>query len=71
MNNNVSNYENDYEIIRRRVYQAKHKTFHSANKELISLYWDLGKVIYEKQEKEEWGKSTVERLSKDLEAEFP
>jgi predicted nuclease of restriction endonuclease-like (RecB) superfamily len=66
-----SQYENDFQIIRKRVYQARHKAFHSANKELISLYWDLGKVITEKQESEEWGNSTVERLSKDLEAEFP
>jgi predicted nuclease of restriction endonuclease-like (RecB) superfamily len=67
----ITSYQNDFEIIRRRVYQARHKAFHSVNQELISLYWDLGKFIAEKQERDEWGNSTVERLSKDLQAEFP
>ncbi len=67
----LETYENDLLLIKKRVYQAQHKAFHQANKELIALYWDLGKVIALKQEKEEWGKSTVERLAKDLQAEFP
>jgi len=70
MSKQLTNYEKDYQIIRRRVYQARHQAFHSVNKELISLYWDLGKIIAEKQKNEEWGSATVEKLSKDLQAEF-
>ena len=55
----------------KRVYQSQHRTFHAVNKELISLYWDLGKIIFEKQEAEEWGKSTVKRLANDLQGGFP
>lgn len=71
MTRKLTNYESDFEVIRRRVYQANHRAFHATNKELISLYWDLGRFIYEKQEADEWGKSTVEMLSKDLQGEFP
>jgi predicted nuclease of restriction endonuclease-like (RecB) superfamily len=35
------------------------------------LYWDLGQLIVVQQEKLGWGKSVVERLSKDLQATFP
>lgn len=64
MNKEVNNYQNDYQLIRKRVYQSQHRAFQAVNKELISLYWDLGKFIFEKQEAEEWGTSTVERLAK-------
>ena len=40
------------------------------NKELIALYWDIGRLIVERQEKYGWGKSIVENLAKDLQIEF-
>lgn len=43
----------------------------AVNKEMISLYWDIGKQITSKQEQLGWGKSVVETLSKDLQEEFP
>ncbi|MCW3788080.1 DUF1016 N-terminal domain-containing protein [Plebeiobacterium sediminum] len=43
----------------------------SANKEVILLYWEIGKELYEKQENEGWGNSVVDSLEKDLIAEFP
>ncbi len=43
----------------------------SANRELILLYWDIGKELVEKQEKQVWGNAVVEHLSLDLKSEFP
>jgi predicted nuclease of restriction endonuclease-like (RecB) superfamily len=43
----------------------------SVNRELIQLYWDIGKAIVERQATESWGKSVVEKLAKDLQSEFP
>lgn len=40
------------------------------NKQLISMYWNIGKMIVERQEGETWGKSVVEKLAKDLREEF-
>jgi len=56
--------------IKKRIYESRYKAFKAVNTQLIKLYWDLGKAIVEKQEKEKWGKSVVEQLSKDLELEF-
>jgi predicted nuclease of restriction endonuclease-like (RecB) superfamily len=40
------------------------------NKELINLYWEIGKNIVEKQELFGWGKSVVQNLSNELQKEF-
>ncbi|HDZ85761.1 MAG TPA: DUF1016 family protein [Candidatus Moranbacteria bacterium] len=43
----------------------------SVNRELLWLYWSIGKSISEKVEKMNWGSSVVEELSKDLKKIFP
>jgi predicted nuclease of restriction endonuclease-like (RecB) superfamily len=57
--------------IKERITEAQYEALKSVNKELIALYWDIGRMIVERQDKESWGKSVVELLSKDLQAEFP
>lgn len=54
-----------------RIRTTQIKAALSANSELIKLYWDIGKDIFEKQELKSWGNSIVENLSKDLKSEFP
>lgn len=67
----VSNYPQTLLQIKNRIHQARYQAFSRVNQELIGLYWDIGKIITKKQEKENWGKSVVERLSKDIQIEFP
>jgi predicted nuclease of restriction endonuclease-like (RecB) superfamily len=43
----------------------------AANREMILLYWDIGREIVERQKAEGWGKSIVNRLGADLQKEFP
>jgi len=57
--------------IKERVLAAQYAALKSVNKELIGLYWDIGMMIVERQEKEGWGKAVVETLSLDLQKEFP
>jgi predicted nuclease of restriction endonuclease-like (RecB) superfamily len=52
--------------VRGRIQHSRIRIAASVNKELIQLYWWIGKQIVEKQEKLGWGKSVVEQLSKDL-----
>jgi predicted nuclease of restriction endonuclease-like (RecB) superfamily len=40
------------------------------DRELVALYWDIGQLIHQKQEALGWGKSVVETLASDLQAEF-
>ena len=53
--------------IRQRQYQA----LRAVNHELLALYLEIGEAIYHKQEELGWGKSVVENLARDLQAEFP
>jgi predicted nuclease of restriction endonuclease-like (RecB) superfamily len=56
--------------IREKIVSARISAYRKLNRDLIKLYWEIGKRIVEKQEKFSWGKSIVERLSKDLRQEF-
>jgi predicted nuclease of restriction endonuclease-like (RecB) superfamily len=57
--------------IKERIHKAQYDAFKSVNKELINLYWDIGKSIVAKQEKLGWGELIVETLARDLQKEFP
>ncbi len=43
----------------------------AVNRELIDLYWNLERLITERQEQHGWGKRVVENLSKELQLELP
>ena len=53
------------------IQKTQIKASISVNRELLGLYWTIGKSISEKVNKANWGSSVVEELSKDLKAEFP
>lgn len=57
--------------IKQRIRSAQYEALRAVNKELIALYWDIGQLIVTRQQGESWGKSIVEQLAKDLQAEFP
>lgn len=60
-----------FKEIKERIVQARYQALKAVNKELIGLYWDIGRHIVDKQEKLGWGKAVVENLAKDLQKEFP
>ena len=57
--------------VKERVRSAQYEALKAVNEELVTLYWDIGKLIAERQNREGWGKSVVERLANDLQNEFP
>ena len=57
--------------LKSRIQSARISAARAVNRELILLYWDIGRGIVEKQEDLGWGKSVVEQLSLDLRSEFP
>ena len=57
--------------VKERILAAQYSALKQVNRELVRLYWDIGRVIVERQEKEQWGKAVVRRLAADLQAEFP
>jgi len=57
--------------IKARISNAQYEALKAVNKELIALYWDIGRIIVEKQKSESWGKSIVEELARDLQLAYP
>jgi predicted nuclease of restriction endonuclease-like (RecB) superfamily len=57
--------------IKSRVQAARIKAGLAANRELLALYWDIGRLISEAQRAKGYGKQVVERLAADLQREFP
>ncbi|MFZ4525801.1 MAG: DUF1016 N-terminal domain-containing protein [Chlorobium sp.] len=57
--------------IKQRIRQAQTKAIFSANSELIFMYWDIGKMLEEKQKVAGWGVAVIPRLSKDIHNELP
>lgn len=66
---------NDYkqvlQSLNERVARAQLAALKAVNRELIGLYWDIGRTIVEKQEQLGWGDSIVEQIAGDLQVEFP
>ena len=56
--------------IKTKILSSQYEALKAVNKELINLYWEIGKNIVEKQEQFAWGKSVVQNLSKELHKEF-
>ena len=57
--------------IKERVRAAQVRAGLAANRELLALYWDIGRMILARQEAEGWGAKVIDRLSRDLHAAFP
>ncbi|MEH2052179.1 PDDEXK nuclease domain-containing protein [Nostoc sp.] len=72
MSNSISDdYTHLLMEVQQRIRSAQYEALKAVNREMISLYWDIGQMIVIKQQDASWGKSVVEQLAKDLQAEFP
>lgn len=65
----------DYKIwiteLKGKIRSVQIKAAIAVNSALIEFYWDLGKMISEKQEFYNWGDKLIDQISLDLKEEFP
>lgn len=54
-----------------KIRSTQFKAALAVNRELIRLYWEIGKEIVDRQQKDGWGTSVIERVSRDIQNEFP
>lgn len=57
--------------VKKRVRAAQYQALKAVNKELVGLYWDIGRMIVDRQSGDTWGKAVVQQLAHDLQGEFP
>jgi predicted nuclease of restriction endonuclease-like (RecB) superfamily len=57
--------------LKARIQTARTKATLAVNRELIALYWDIGRLIVERQQRHGWGDGVIDTLSRDLRRTFP
>jgi len=67
----VSRYADLLNTVKARIRQAQIKASLSANAEMILMYWDIGRMIHERQQERGWGAGIIPRLAKDIRKEMP
>lgn len=57
--------------IKARVQSARSRAALAANAEMVTLYWEIGRDILQRQQTASWGDKVLNRLASDLRAAFP
>src|ERR1700737_4953592 len=64
-------YDSFLEALKDRIRSAQVRAALSVNRELVVLYWSIGRDILTRQKNEGWGAKIIDRLSEDLAKAFP
>jgi len=67
----LKNYPSIVADLKEKIRSARSQSALTVNKQLLSLYWEIGQTISQQENSEGWGAKVVETLSRDLLAEFP
>ena len=59
------------EEIKQRIRTERLRVVMAANSAMVMLYWDIGRLVLERQEAEGWGAKVIDRLSADLREAYP
>lgn len=57
--------------LKQRILSTQLRASLSVNRELVLLYWSIGRAILERQNTEGWGSRVIQRLAADLRRAFP
>jgi predicted nuclease of restriction endonuclease-like (RecB) superfamily len=57
--------------LKKEIRESRLRTVLSANAAMVTAYWEVGRIILGRQEKEGWGARVIDRLSADLRQSFP
>ena len=57
--------------LKTRIHTAQQRAALAVNRELVLLYWQIGRDILARQTEQGWGAKVIERLSQDLRSAFP
>ena len=67
----TEDYQQFLQKLKQRIRNAQLKAVLSVNRELVFLYWQIGREILIKQQQQGWGAKVIDRLAKDLRSAFP
>jgi predicted nuclease of restriction endonuclease-like (RecB) superfamily len=59
------------EALKARIRDAQLKAALAVNRELLTLYWNIGRTIVDRQEAAAWGAKVIDQLADDIQRAFP
>jgi predicted nuclease of restriction endonuclease-like (RecB) superfamily len=66
-----ADYASTLATLKEQIRESRLRTVLSANAAMVTAYWEVGRIILGRQEKEGWGTRVIDRLSTDLRQTFP
>lgn len=66
-----TNYASLFAEIKARIQASQVRAVLAVNSELVRLYWDIGRMIDQRQKREGWGTGVIPRLAAELKNELP
>lgn len=69
--NQITFYTELFQNIKQRIREAQTRTIISVNAGMIRLYWDIGRILDQRQQEKGWGAGIIHKLSQDLHNELP
>lgn len=67
----IVGYEDFLSELKSRISSAQLRAVVAVNKELVLLYWQIGRDILNRQQQQGWGAKVINRLAADLQKAFP
>lgn len=64
-------YDNFLADLKNRIRHAQLRAALSVNRELVTLYWSIGRDILVRQNEQGWGAKVIDHLAADLRKAFP
>jgi predicted nuclease of restriction endonuclease-like (RecB) superfamily len=66
-----ADYASTLAALKEQIRESRFRTALSANAAMVTAYWEVGRMILGRQEREGWGTRVIDRLSTDLRQTFP
>jgi len=67
----LNSYKEFIQNLKVTILQSRYVAARLANKELLNLYFQTGKIIVEQINENEWGTKIIDKISNDLQFELP
>lgn len=71
MSSDLVGYDDFLRELKTRISSAQLRAAIALNKELVLLYWQIGRDILQRQQQQGWGAKVINRLAVDLQKAFP
>lgn len=71
MQNDLAHYADLLGEVKQRIRLGQTRAVLAANAEMICMYWDIGRMLHERQQQVGWGAAVIPQLARDLRNELP